>query len=142
VVFAAAFSSLMANLDAVERVAGYALGVAAGTFAGMALDDRLSLGQSVVRVVAGGADLALVDALRRRGWPATAMSGDGLRGEVTILFVTVEDSRLRRLLSDLEDLAPDAFWTVERLRSAHHMALPEGCVQVRGGAAVRTASRA
>jgi uncharacterized protein YebE (UPF0316 family) len=56
VVFAAAFSSLMANLDAIERVAGYALGVAAGTFVGMALDDRLSLGQSVVRVVTNRAD--------------------------------------------------------------------------------------
>jgi hypothetical protein len=71
------------------------------------------------------------------------MSGDGLRGEVTILFVTVDDSRLRRVLSDLQELAPDAFWTVERLRSTHPIALPEGCVQVRGGsAAVRTAPRA
>ncbi|MGH2776317.1 MAG: DUF5698 domain-containing protein [Actinomycetota bacterium] len=136
VVFLLAFSSVLGDLDAVEKVVGYALGVGAGTLLGVLADERLSTGQSEVRIVTEGSDATLVRELRRLGWPVTLMYGNGPSGDVTVAFVAVDDTRLPHVLRDLEKYAPQAFWTVERLQSARSVQLPEGCIGIRGGATV------
>jgi uncharacterized protein YebE (UPF0316 family) len=118
IVFIVAFSRATADLGALERLAGYALGVAAGTFIGVYLDERLSTGQSEVRVVREGRDLALVRVLQAEGWPVTWVYGQGPRGDVTVAFVAVDDQLLASFLKTLKRTAPDSFWTVERLKSA------------------------
>lgn len=112
VVFAVTFTRL--DLDAPERVGGYAVGVAVGTLLGLALDERLSGGQSELRLVVPGLQPCLVQALRRRGWPATSIRGDGADGPVTLLFVAADDSRLPALLADVRRTVPAASWTVHR----------------------------
>jgi uncharacterized protein YebE (UPF0316 family) len=132
IVFLLAFSTVLADLDAIERIVGYALGVAAGTFLGVSVDERLSAGQSEVRVVAHGRDAGLVDTLQSLGWPVTSTHANGPRGDVTMAFVAVDDVRVPRIVKDLEHHVPDAFWTVERLKTARPVRLPAGFIQVRG----------
>jgi uncharacterized protein YebE (UPF0316 family) len=112
VVFAVAFTRL--DLAAPERVGGYAVGVAFGTLLGLALDERLSGGQSELRVVVPGVQPWLVQTLRSGGWPATSFTGDGPDGPVTLLFVAADDSRLQVLLEDVRRTVPGASWTVHR----------------------------
>jgi uncharacterized protein YebE (UPF0316 family) len=133
IVFLVAFSTVLTNMEAIERIFGYALGVAAGTLLGVFADERLSAGQSEVRIVVEGHDLELVRQLHDLGWPATSMGGLGPVGEVTVTFVAVDDKRLPRVLKDVERLAPDGFWTVERLKTARAVVRHEGWVQVGGG---------
>ena len=118
VVFIVAFSRATADLGAIERLLGYALGVGLGTLLGVYLDERLSAGQSEVRVVREGRDLALVNLLQDDGWPVTWLYGQGPRGDVTVAFVAVDDQHLPPFLKILKRTAPDSFWTVERLKSA------------------------
>jgi uncharacterized protein YebE (UPF0316 family) len=127
-VFALVFASLVSDLDNPARIGGYALGVALGTLLGISADKRMSRGQSDVRLVVEGSGAALLDALRGRGWPATAMAANGLRGPATVVFISVDDQCISSLLDDVQRLAPDAFWTVERLQAAHAMSLEAGCV--------------
>ena len=65
-----------------------------------------------------GRDLALVKVLQADGWPVTWVYGQGPRGDVTVAFVAVDDKVLAPFLKILKRTAPDAFWTVERLKSA------------------------
>ncbi|HJR44566.1 MAG TPA: DUF5698 domain-containing protein [Actinomycetota bacterium] len=118
IVFVVAFSRVVQDLGALERILGYAAGVALGTLAGVILDERLSAGQSELRVVTEGGDLTHVYALQEEGWPVTWVSGRGPNGDVTVAFVAVDDKRLTELVPKLHGLAPEAFWTVERLRTA------------------------
>ena len=136
-VFLLAFSSVMSDMDAIERVAGYAVGVGAGTWLGLFVDGRLSTGQSEVRIVTPGQDLTLVRELQGLGWPVTWTPGHGPLGEVTIAFVAVDDTRLARFLRDLRGRASDEFWTVERLTSARAVREHEGWVQIRAGLGLR-----
>ncbi len=140
-VFLLAFSKVLSDMDAVERVVGYAVGVGAGTFLGLYLDTRLSAGQSEVRIVSRGRDLHLVRDLQGLGWPVTWTRGRGPAGEVTVAFVAVDDSRVARLLRDLEHRAPEEFWTVERLGSARAGRERDGWVQVRPGFGRRRARK-
>lgn len=130
VVFVLVFSRAAADLARVELLLGYAVGVAIGTLAGVALDERLSAGQSEVRVVTEGLDLSHVRALHEEGWPVTWIPGRGPDGEVTVAFIAADDKRLPALVNAIRRSAPDSFWTVERLKSARAGRVHPGWLQV------------
>jgi uncharacterized protein YebE (UPF0316 family) len=130
VVFVVVFSRVAADLAAIHNLAGYAVGVSAGTLVGVFLDERLSAGQSEVRVVTEGHDLDHIRRLRAEGWPMTWVHGEGPNGHVTVAFVAVDDMRLSALVRSLKVLTPKAFWTVERLRSARAGTYNPAWVQV------------
>jgi len=118
VVFVVVFSRVAEDLAVVHNLVGYAVGVGIGTLVGVSLDERLSVGQSEVRIVTEGHDRDHIRRLRYEGWPVTWVHGEGPNGHVTVAFVAVDDMRLSSLVRSLKVLAPKAFWTVERLRSA------------------------
>ncbi len=130
VVFATAFTRLASELDAPERVGAYAVGVALGTLLGLTLDQRLSNGQSELRVVVPGVRSSLARTLHQAGWPATWHTGEGPEGPVTLLFIAVDDRRLPELIEEVRRISPQSFWTVHRLGEAHPSVLPMGYVQV------------
>jgi uncharacterized protein YebE (UPF0316 family) len=139
VVFAVAFSTLLSSLDAPLEIAGYAVGVATGTLLGVVVDGRFSGGQSAVRVVVDGDGADLTRTLRDRGWPVTVLPGDGVRGHVALLLVVVDDLRVAALVGDLQECAPAAFWSVERVQRTQPARLPAAFHQ--GGAPLLRRSR-
>jgi uncharacterized protein YebE (UPF0316 family) len=130
IVFVVAFSRVTSDLSSLENLLGYAVGVAVGTLVGVSLDEHLSAGQSEVRMVTEGADQGHVLKLQADGWPVTWVAGHGPNGEVTIAFVAVDDKRLDVLVSALKELRPDAFWTVEHLKTARAGKVEAGWLQV------------
>lgn len=135
--FTVAFSRIVADLDNPAGVTAYALGVGVGTLVGVAADERLSRGQSWVRVIVQGEAALVREALCQRRWPVTAIPAIGPAGPVTELVIGVDDSNLAALGCDLDNLAPDAFRTVERLRLARGRPQPAGLRQVGAGGRMR-----
>jgi uncharacterized protein YebE (UPF0316 family) len=129
-VFLLAFSRVLSDMTAIERIVGYAAGVGLGTLLGVYMDERLAAGQSVVRIVTQGQDTSLVTDLHDLGWPVTWNHAEGPLGEVTVAFVAIDDSKLRALTTELERRRPDAFWTIESLRRARVGKLDQGWIQV------------
>jgi uncharacterized protein YebE (UPF0316 family) len=119
VVFALAFSNLVANLGSWERIAGYAVGVAAGTVAGLVINDRLNPGAAVVEVVVPGDGTDLRDAFHGRGWPATTMPASGLHGPATVLFLVVLGHRVEDVVRVVRDTTPHALWTIRPASGVH-----------------------
>lgn len=132
--FALAFSAVITALDDPLRIAGYAVGVTLGTLAGIAADERLSTGQSLVRIVVDGDGDAEMVALRTCGWPITRELADGVNGRVAVLTVAVDDVALARLRTDIDRSVPTGFETIERLRAVRPSALPVGMHTTRGTA--------
>ena len=132
VVFAVAFTNVVSHLDSPARIAGYAAGVAAGTVLGLTVDHHLSAGKSEVDIVVPAADTLAVERLRRLGWPATSFSGDGPSGPVIVICVAIDDARVADLTADLRRVAPNAFWTIQRLGTTHASALPDGFLHIAG----------
>lgn len=130
VVFAVVFASVLSSMDSPLEVAGYAVGVSAGTLLGVFADARLSTGKTAAHIVVDGDGEQLAVDLSRLGWPATRLPARGLDGAATLLMVVVDDTRVPRLLADLAAHAPDALWTMERLQTAHPAPLPAGYRQV------------
>jgi uncharacterized protein YebE (UPF0316 family) len=128
--FVLVFTGLVANLGDPLRLAAYSVGVACGTLLGILADERLTAGNSEVRMIVPGDGSAAIERLHRAGWPATWMAGMGPEGPATSAFVVVEDRRVAELLALLEELDLRPFVTVERLRQTRPVPLPAGFVQV------------
>ena len=131
-VFVLAFGAVLSSLQDPVRIAAYGLGVAGGTLLGMVVDERLSNGRSLVRLVVDGSGVEETTRLREHGWPATRSEADGVNGPVAIIAVAVDERVLGRLTRDLDLVVPEAFRTVERLRDVRPTALPVGMHQPHG----------
>ena len=118
VVFAMAFSNLVTDLGSVDRLIGYALGVAAGTALGLLANDRLTRGHSELHLIVGADVPDLLKSVHARGWTATSSVGEGPDGQVTQIWITADDIRVPALLADIGELSPDALWTLRRLQAA------------------------
>ena len=103
--FVLVFQQIASNLDAIDRLVGYAVGVAAGTLAGLYMNDRLSSGQSSIQVIAPGDRPLLGPTLHELGWPASMQSAIGPRGAITTLVLVVDNARLADALDDVRRIA-------------------------------------
>jgi uncharacterized protein YebE (UPF0316 family) len=119
VVFAVVFSNVVGDLGSWDRVAGYAVGVALGTGAGLAVSDRMERGGSVIEVVVPGDGEAVRDAFLARGWPATALPARGVGGEAAVVFLVVRSACVDEVLAVARTAAPGALWTVRRAVAVH-----------------------
>jgi len=130
VIFAVAFTNVAAHLDSPVRMAGYAAGVAFGTVVGLTADRRLSSGVSEVDIVVPGRDTDTAERLLQLGWPATTFPAEGPSGPVTLICIAVDDNRLAELTAAIRLVAPQSFWTIQRLGTTHASVLPDGYLQI------------
>jgi uncharacterized protein YebE (UPF0316 family) len=111
-----AISQVVTNVDDPLSVAAYAAGVGIGVLLGLIAGDRLTPGTIGVTIITS--EFGVADGLWARGWSATAHTGQGEHGPVTTLFLAIARRDEGRLHSDVEHLAPQAFWSTDlRARS-------------------------
>lgn len=113
------------HLNSVYHVVGYAAGFAVGNYVGVWLEGRFAIGVNVVRAVcsasipgsAGKGGRAAAKALRRDGFAVTELQGRGRERDVEILNVVVPRRRVPTVLKVIGEYDPDAFVSVEEVRS-------------------------
>jgi uncharacterized protein YebE (UPF0316 family) len=119
-VWIVAVGHALEHLDSGYHVVGYAAGFAAGTYAGMVVENRLAFGTVVVRaIVPGAADGDTAAALRAAGHAVTELAGRGRAGPVTVLNTVVPRRAAVAVIALIERRAPRSFITVEELRTVH-----------------------
>jgi uncharacterized protein YebE (UPF0316 family) len=114
----------------------YAAGFAAGTYIGMYIEDKLALGMMVVRVILPASAPDLTAALRARGYGFTRVEAQGSQGAVRLIYVVINRKHLAEVADLIQSAHPNAFYTVEELRSAAHGVFPAsapGGLRVRKG---------
>ncbi len=112
-----AVGTAIQHLNSVWHLLGYAGGFAAGTGAGLWLEEKLAVGLATVRIVcrSGGAEVARE--LRERGFGVTEIDGRGRDGPVNILLSLVARRQIREVVREVERMDEDAFVSIEEPRS-------------------------
>jgi uncharacterized protein YebE (UPF0316 family) len=113
-VWVIAISRVMSGLDDPARMIAFALGFAAGTYAGSMVEEWLALGQSLIRIVAPVATDHVAPLLRDQGYGATVLNGDGLLGEVRVTFCVVPRKKAWEVTRLIHEANPEAFVTVDQ----------------------------
>ena len=100
------------------NIVAYAGGFALGTFLGILLEERLSLGIVIVRVILdSGRGAATIMDLRRLGYRLTEVAGEGSRGNVIIAFSVMARKGAESFVASVLALDESAFYTIEDVKS-------------------------
>ena len=114
---------IMSNLDNWFTYIGYAGGFSLGTYIGMILEGKLALGYELVRVITKKGAVDLINGLREKGFPVTAVPGMGREGEVGVLYIIIRRRVLRDVIGIIQQYNPNAFYTIEDMRYVSNHAL-------------------
>jgi len=129
-------SQVMQNLTNVVNYLAYALGFALGSFAGMTIERRLSLGMVVVRVITAKDARKLITFMRGEGYGVTVLNAEGSSGRVNIVFTVIKRTDVETVIEHIKHFNPKAFYTVEDIQS-----VTEGVFPVSGSGRIPLISR-
>ena len=108
------------HLDSIESFLvyfAYALGFALGTYMGIVLDNRLSIGKSIIRVILSVNNSDLETTLRNKGFGVTTATARGKDGKVKILFIAINRTELQTVIDIIKSISPSAFYTIESIQT-------------------------
>ena len=113
------------SLLGVIQCVAYALGYALGTYFGMKIEARLSLGQVLVRAIVPREAENLVKTLRENKFGLTAIDASGKDGSVKVLFIVINRKELSNVLNVIKSINPATFYTIENVQTVNKGYFPE-----------------
>lgn len=124
IIWLLAIGEIMKNLDNPACYIAYGLGFALGNYMGILLEDKLSIGQVIVRVITKRDAAQLVDSLKQKNYGITSMNAEGATGEVKLIFLVINRSCLPEVIDQIKHFNPQAFYSVEDVRSVKEGVFP------------------
>jgi uncharacterized protein YebE (UPF0316 family) len=113
-----AISQIFQHLDNAFTYLAYAGGFATGTFVGMWLEDKLSIGTVLIRVVTKKDADGLIHRLKDSHFGVTTVDAMGALGQVKIILTIVQRTSVPEVISLVKQFNPHAFYTIEDVRYA------------------------
>jgi len=126
IVWLLAINTIIAHLSHVVGYLAYGLGFAAGTFIGICIEEKLAVGNAVLRVITRKSANELIEELREKGYPVTKVTAQGKHGEVSIVFMVIRRCDYDEVISILRKHNPKAFYTLEDVRVVSRREFPFG----------------
>ena len=125
-----AVGGALQHLDSVLHVLGYAGGYALGNYVGVALEQRLAIGTSIVRAVStreqdASGESKVASHLRERDFAVTEVPARSWRGDVHVLNVVVPRKKVKEVVETVEQADADASISVEEIQATRG-GFPEG----------------
>lgn len=112
-----AVMQIIKHLDNVLCYVFYAGGFATGNYVGILLEERLSIGTVVIRVICKDAAGDLINALRKQGYGVTSVDMEGMKGKVKMFLTIVHRKEAKSAIDIINQKNPNAFYTIEEVRS-------------------------
>ena len=124
IIWLLAIGQVMNNLTNVVSYIAYGAGFAAGTYVGMFIEEKISIGLVIVRVITRHDATPLIECLRQKNYGVTAIDGEGATGPVKLIFTVVQRQDLSRVIAIIKKFNPKAFYSVEEVRSVAEGVIP------------------
>jgi uncharacterized protein YebE (UPF0316 family) len=118
IIWLLAIGQIMQHLDNWLCYVAYGAGFATGNFIGIALEERLSIGISIIRVILSSESPELIIALKSHNFGLTVLDADGAKGKVKVIFSIIRRKEISLFLDTLHQYHPTAFYTIEDVKTA------------------------
>ena len=119
-----ALSRIMQDASNFMAYVMYAAGFATGTFVGMRIEEKLAYGTVMVRVISRTISTELIDYLTRKQYRYSMVDANDHVGNTQVLFTVCKRSRLPEFQQTLEEVAPQALYTIEGVKKVSQDFLP------------------
>jgi uncharacterized protein YebE (UPF0316 family) len=117
-------SQIVSHAHNIVAYLAYAAGFAAGNYVGMYIEDRLAIGTQIVRIIVQTEPDKLTQNLHDSGYGVTCVNGQGTTGPVTLVYTIVKRKDMSRVMNIIQQTHPNAFITIEDLRSTQAGVFP------------------
>ncbi|WP_321368997.1 DUF2179 domain-containing protein [uncultured Desulfuromusa sp.] len=111
-----AVAQVMQNLTSWQTYIAFALGFASGNYVGILLEERIALGNLLIRVITRKEANELVHVLWDSGYGVTSIDAQGETGPVKVIFSVVKRKNLAKIIAIIKKYNPQAFYTIEDMR--------------------------
>jgi len=118
IIWLLAIGQIMQHLDNFMCYLAYGLGFATGNPVGILLDEKLSLGTILVRIVPKKDTTNLLNRLRIEKFGASLVDIEGLSGKQKMIFAIIKRKDLKEVMSIINEYNPYAFVTIEDVKTA------------------------
>ncbi|HOB59156.1 MAG TPA: DUF2179 domain-containing protein [Methanoregulaceae archaeon] len=125
IIWLLAIGQVMNNVSNVACYIAYGGGFAAGTLLGMTVEERLSIGTVVVRVISNEDISGLLLFLRAHSFGVTIADGEGSKGKVKIILSVIKRQDLEEVVRGIQHHLPGTFYSVEEIKSVAEGVFPE-----------------
>lgn len=125
IIWLAAIGQVMNNLTNVVCYIAYGAGFATGTIVGMAIEEKLSLGLTSVRIITKEDPYELAQFLRSHNYGVTSIDGEGGTGKVKMVFTIIKRQDLAHVVGIIKRYHPNAFYSIEEVKSVSEGVFPE-----------------
>ena len=116
-----AITQIMQNLTNPLYYIAYAAGFATGNYVGMFIEEKIALGNVLIRVITPNDVSDLIEYLKDQNYGITLHDAEGLFGMVKILFTIIPRSEIDPVVSYIQQVNPQAFYTIEDVRFVNEM---------------------
>ncbi len=104
---------LFQNFDNIVYYVAYSGGFAIGTFFGMYIENRLSIGVVIIKLITRRDASDLVDFLKSENYMITSLDAEGMDGEAKLIYMVIQRQDIQDLVKIIKKYNPNAFYTVE-----------------------------
>lgn len=111
-----AMGQVMQNLSSPLAYLGWAAGFAVGNYVGLVIEQRLALGQVVIRVISTEPATALMEDLSRLSYKTIIIDAESGEGKKNVLFSIVKRKNLEEIIVLVKSRMPQAFYTIEGIQ--------------------------
>jgi len=112
------------QMDNMMCFIAYPAGFAAGNIIGSLIENRLSIGRVIVRIITHLEAEELVAALRSNGYGLTVLNAEGATGPVKVIFTVMERSHVPLVVETIKKYNPNTFYSVEDVRFVSEAVTP------------------
>jgi uncharacterized protein YebE (UPF0316 family) len=125
IIWLLAIGQVMNNLTNVVSYVAYGAGFATGTYIGMYIEEKISLGLTSVRIITKEDPQELVQYLRSHNYGVTSVDGEGATGRVKMVFTIIRRQDLAHVVGTIRQFHPNAFYSVEEVKSVAEGVFPD-----------------
>ncbi|MEI7856231.1 MAG: DUF2179 domain-containing protein [Methanomicrobiales archaeon] len=125
IIWLVAIGQVMNNLTNIVCYIAYGAGFADGTVVGMAIEEKLSLGLTSVRIITKNDPSELMQFLRSHNYGVTSIDGEGGTGRVKMVFTIIKRQDLAHVVGIIKQFHPNAFYSIEEVKSVAEGVFPE-----------------
>ncbi len=117
IIWLLAVTQIIKHVDNVLSYVAYGAGFAMGNYIGMCLEEKISLGKVMIRIIPKKDTTELIEYMKSQNFGLTVMDAHGSIGDVKVIMSIMERKDTKMLIPIINKLNPHAFFTIEDIRA-------------------------
>jgi uncharacterized protein YebE (UPF0316 family) len=117
VIWLLAMEVVMKDLTNIANFLAFALGFAMGTYVGLVIEEKLSIGMVILRIITTDeSNEEIVSFMQSEQYGVTTLDATGSRGNVKMILSLVNRTDVPRITQHIQSTNPHAFFSIEDVR--------------------------